>query len=82
MITGTQVRAARALLGWSQQRLAEAADVSLPTIKRVELRANELAGRVRTVEKIRAAVEAAGVVLIDDDQHGGHGVRLAKGDGA
>jgi len=79
MITGTQVRAARALLGWSQERLAEAANVSLPTIKRVELRVNRLAGTVRTAERIRAAIEAAGVVLIDDDQHGGHGVRLAKG---
>ena len=36
MISIEQIRAARALLGWSQTQLAEAAERSLPTIKRLE----------------------------------------------
>lgn len=77
MITGTQIRAGRALLAWSQSRLAEAADVSLPTIKRIEAFGNEVSGAARTNEKVRLALEAAGIVFIDDDAAGGRGVRLA-----
>ncbi len=80
MITGTQVRAARALLAWSQVRLAYQARISLPTVKRLEASGDEPAGTVRTNEKIRAAVEAAGVVFIGDDAEGGRGVRLGRRD--
>ncbi|MBM4243957.1 MAG: helix-turn-helix domain-containing protein [Deltaproteobacteria bacterium] len=76
MITGTQIRAARALLAWSQSELAERADRSLPTIKRLEARGNRPAGSARTNESVRRAIEAAGVVFIDDDADGGRGVRL------
>ncbi len=80
MITGTQIRAARALLGWSQDTLAEAAGVSLPTIKRIEARADEIGGRATTIQSIRDAVERAGIVFIDDDDNGGRGVRLGRRD--
>ena len=80
MITGTQIRAGRALLSWSQTRLAEAATVSLPTVKRLEAGGNEVTGAARTNEKIRAALEAAGVLFIDDDAQGGRGVRLGYRD--
>lgn len=80
MITGTQVRAARALLAWSQAELASRAGTSLPTVKRLEARGDEPAGTVRTNRKIRAAVEAAGIVFIDDDADGGRGVRLGRRD--
>ena len=43
-----QLKAARALLGWSQEELASAADVSLPTIKRLEAAEGWLAGRQTT----------------------------------
>ncbi|MFQ5764104.1 MAG: helix-turn-helix domain-containing protein, partial [Rhodospirillales bacterium] len=36
MITSTQMRAARALLGWDQKDLAQASGLSLPTIQRME----------------------------------------------
>ena len=36
MITGPQMRAARALLGLDQRQLAQAAGLSLPTIQRME----------------------------------------------
>jgi hypothetical protein len=75
MITSEQVRAARALLRWRQQRLAEASKVSLPSIKRLETTPGPLAAQPRTVAAIRAALEGAGVEFIDGGQPG---VRLQK----
>ena len=80
MITGTQIRAARALLGWSQEKLAEASAVSSPTVKRIEGRGDTLGGRVTTIERIRIALEAAGIVFINSDDEGGCGVRLGRRD--
>ena len=72
-----QVKAGRALLDWSQEQLAAAADVSIPTIKRLEANDGPVGGRGRTVEKILNAMEAAGVEFIDENG-GGPGVRLRK----
>lgn len=75
-----QIKAARALLDWSQSDLASASGVSEPTIKRLEAADNELGGRADTVDKIIAALEHAGVKFIDDNQTsaaGGPGVRLS-----
>ena len=70
-----QVKAARALLAWSQEQLAAAADVSIPTIKRLEAQDGPLGGRNETGSRIRLALEAAGVEFIDENG-GGPGVRL------
>lgn len=59
-----QIKAARALLDWSQSDLAAASGVSEPTIKRLESASGELGGRSDTTEKIVAALEAAGVTFI------------------
>jgi DNA-binding XRE family transcriptional regulator len=72
-----QIKAARALLDWSQEQLALAADVSIPTIKRLEANDGPLGGRGNTVEKILNSMEAAGVEFIDENG-GGPGVRLRK----
>jgi transcriptional regulator with XRE-family HTH domain len=72
-----QIKAARALLGWSQETLAVAAIVSVPTIKRLEAEDGMLGGRNETAEKIRSALEVAGVEFIDENG-GGPGVRLRK----
>ena len=74
-ITTRQVKAARALLGWSQADLAERSGVSEATVARLESVDGELGGRGLTIEKIRAAIEAAGIALIEPDG-GGPGVRL------
>ena len=78
MITNVQIRAARALLGWDQARLAKAADVSVITVKRLEAAEDELHARYETVMKIRRAVEKEGIEFI-----GGGGrigvVRLQRG---
>ena len=72
-----QVKAARALLAWSQEQLATAADVSIPTVKRLEAQDGPLRGRNDTGAKIRLALEAGGVEFIDENG-GGPGVRLRK----
>jgi transcriptional regulator with XRE-family HTH domain len=72
-----QIKAARALLSWSQEQLAQAADISIPTIKRLESNDGPLGGRTETAKKIRAALEAAGIEFIDENG-GGPGVRLRK----
>lgn len=72
-----QVKAARALLGWSQEELARAAEVSIPTIKRLEANEGQLGGRSETGDKIREALQKAGVLFIDENG-GGAGVRLRK----
>ena len=72
-----QIKAARALLAWSQEELAAAADVSIPTIKRLEAQDGPLGGRSDTGSKICLALEAAGVEFIDENGSG-PGVCLRK----
>ncbi len=73
------MRAARALLGMDQRRLAALAEVSLPTIQRMEASDGQVRGVVDTLVKVVDALEKAGVELIGDgaaSQGGGRGVRL------
>ncbi|MFC5505158.1 helix-turn-helix domain-containing protein [Bosea massiliensis] len=75
--TRSQMRAARALLGWSQLDLASRAGVSLPTIKRLEPGDEVLTGSHQTIEAIRRALEDAGVIFVAENGEG-PGVRLRK----
>jgi ribosome-binding protein aMBF1 (putative translation factor) len=59
MITSRQVRAARALLGWTQEMLADKALVALTALKRLE--SNRLKVREDTRDQVRRALEAAGL---------------------
>ena len=72
-----QLKAARSLVGWSQEELASAANVSLPTIKRLEAAEGLLGGRQSTAQKIQTALEKAGIQFIDENG-GGPGVRIRK----
>lgn len=65
-----QVKAARALLAWSQSDLAKASGISEPTIKRLESDDGELGGRTETVERIRRTLEAAGIEFTNGGQPG------------
>jgi transcriptional regulator with XRE-family HTH domain len=78
MISNLQIRAARALLGWSQPRLAEAAGISAITVKRLEASNDVFQARYETVMKVKAAVEAAGVVFRTDGNGLVHGVSLRQ----
>jgi predicted transcriptional regulator len=75
MITPEQCRAARALLDWSQQELADKAAVGIVTVRQLEAAVHE--PRRSTLNVIRRALEAAGVEFIDENG-GGPGVRLRK----
>jgi transcriptional regulator with XRE-family HTH domain len=79
MIAASQIRAARALLDWSQTQLADAAGLSLPTIKRMEGERGPGRSSAENVEAVRRALIAAGAELIpagDYQGGGGPGVRL------
>jgi transcriptional regulator with XRE-family HTH domain len=65
-----QVKAARSLLAWSQEDLARASGVSIPTVKRLEADDGELRGRSGTVEKIMRALKAARVEFTNGGEPG------------
>ena len=82
MITAAQLRAARALLGFDQRKLAELSGLSVPTIQRMEASEGVIRGSIDSLMKLVGALDAAGIELIDErsvSQKGGRGVRL-KGD--
>lgn len=76
MITARQSRAARALLGWNQETLAERARVSLTALKRLESE-SELRVYESTRDQVRRALEANGIVLLTTDR--GEGVMVMRG---
>lgn len=81
MMTSGQLRAARALLAIDQKALAELAEVSLPTIQRMESSDGVVRGTVETLTKVVEALSRAGVELIGDNapsERGGRGVRLRE----
>ena len=78
MILAPQIRAARALLGWNQVQLAQAASVGVATLRRIEVLGTQPRGSIEVVWKIQTALEGAGVVFIPGDQTGGPGVRLRE----
>jgi ribosome-binding protein aMBF1 (putative translation factor) len=74
MITSRQVRAARALLGWTQEMLADKALVALTALKRLE--SDRLQVREDTRDQVRRALEAAGIVFLSSGR--GEGVMLVR----
>jgi transcriptional regulator with XRE-family HTH domain len=78
MITAAQVKAARALLGWSQGHLAEKTGLGVATIKRLEL-SSELRGAATTLWKVQTTLEEAGVEFLPAEKQSGPGVRLRPG---
>ena len=75
MMNSAQCRAARGLLAWSQQKLADAAGVGIVTVHQFEARTSE--PRRATLQVIRRAFEAAGVEFIEENG-GGSGVRFRE----
>lgn len=74
-VSNRQIKAARALVGWSQEHLTVASGVSLPTIKRLESADGLLGGRQGTRERLIEALGKAGVIFIEGGDEG-PGVRL------
>ena len=73
MITGRQVRAARALLNWKQEMLAEKALVALTALKRLESE-RQLQVHEGTRDQVRRVLEGAGILFMESDR--GRGVML------
>jgi transcriptional regulator with XRE-family HTH domain len=79
MITAAQLRAARALLGLDQRRLAELSGLSVPTIQRMEASKTMVRGHVDSLVRLIAAFKEAGIEMIDEgaaSHSQGRGVRL------
>lgn len=76
MITSRQSRAARALLCWTQETLADKARVSLTALKRLES-VSGLEVYETTRDEVRRAFEGSGIVFLNSDQ--GVGVMLVHG---
>jgi transcriptional regulator with XRE-family HTH domain len=81
MITAGQMRAARALLQIDQRQLAEMSGLSLPTIQRMEASDGVIRGTIESLTKLIAALNGAGIELIDEgatSQNGGRGIRFSR----
>jgi transcriptional regulator with XRE-family HTH domain len=81
MISSAQIRAARALLGIDQRKLAELSGLSVPTIQRMEASEEVVRGNVDSLMKLIAALHTAGIELIGPSvasAGGGRGVRFKE----
>ena len=78
MRTAEQLRAARALLDWSQDRLAEASGEGVATVRRLEGQSGRLRTYSDTLWWIQSALEEAGIIFIPEAEGLGPGVRLAR----
>jgi transcriptional regulator with XRE-family HTH domain len=75
-ITPSQIRAGRALANWSQDELAEAASVSLSTVRDYEKERRGDILAVGGLKAIRQALENQGVDFVRSEGDFGPGVRL------
>ncbi len=83
MLSGRQISAARALIGMSQAALALAANISVPTLKRMEASEDHVAGMRNDVAAVRTVLETAGVTFLEaGGVASGPGVSLRNGSGA
>jgi len=76
MLTPAQLRAARAIVGWSREELADKSGMSPQAIREFELGSSD--PKMGTVQKWKRALEAAGVAFLDETDTDGPGVRLRK----
>lgn len=77
MITGLQIRAARAALGWSATELADRASIAMKTIARFEQAEGVPPSRSSTLIDVQKALEAAGIEFIGTPDDG-PGIRLRR----
>jgi predicted transcriptional regulator len=70
LISGRQLKAARALIGWEQTDLSKKSSVAVSTIRRMESFDGEVGARTTTLGKVQRALEKAGIVFLDDESPG------------
>jgi transcriptional regulator with XRE-family HTH domain len=78
MLYVEQIRAARALLGWSQKKLAEKSDVGIATIKRIEVGNGLVVSSTRSAWRLQQTLQNGGVTFIDATTISGPGVLLTE----
>ena len=77
MVTGAQIRSARAALAWTAQELADRAGVSMKTIVRLETVDGVPPSRSETLNDIQMAFESAGIEFIGSPTDG-PGIRIRR----
>ena len=77
MLTGEQLKAARALVRLEQRAVASASGLSFETIRRLEMNRGPISANTKTEDALRRAFRALGVIFIDENGEG-PGVRLRK----
>lgn len=75
MDTVAQLRAARAMAKLSRAELAQAAGISEETVKRIENTDGRISANTSTVDALRKALEARGVIFVPENG-GPAGVRF------
>ena len=75
MIIGEQIRAARAMLKWTADDLAQKSEIGVATIRRLEAMNGIPKGQARILDAIQRTLEQAGVEFIGTPDHQ-PGVRL------
>jgi transcriptional regulator with XRE-family HTH domain len=78
VITGSQIRGARGMLGWMVIELAERSSINRNTIKRLESFDDIPPSRTQSLLDLKRVFEEAGIEFIEDDGVTGPGVRLAR----
>ncbi|WP_262272064.1 helix-turn-helix domain-containing protein [Microvirga yunnanensis] len=73
MVNAAQIKAARALLGWSQDELCERADIHRRTLTTLE--SGKIQSYDSTINRVVIALESAGVQFFEQDG-GGYGVLI------
>lgn len=68
MITSDQIRAARALLRWSAEELANKAQLGVATIRRIEADEGVPSSNARTIDILQKTLETAGVEFVGTPQ--------------
>jgi transcriptional regulator with XRE-family HTH domain len=66
MLSSSQLRAARALLGWSGQELAEKSGVGVTTLRRYELQKGIPSGNIKVLMTLKETLETAGIEFTGD----------------
>ena len=64
LVDARQIKAARSFLRWRQDQLARLTGLALSTIRRLERSEGRIEANFDTVEKIRQALESAGIEFI------------------
>jgi transcriptional regulator with XRE-family HTH domain len=70
VLTGKHIRAARGLLGWSQQELSKRAKVGIASVRRMEDCEGPVAARTDTLLSVAGAIQKGGVEFLNDDRPG------------